>query len=100
MQLDQYLPVLLFILVGIAVGILPQVLGYGVLEQTLARCQTLRLRRAMLETRRDIDRPADLDWLAEALRSRRLESPRVAEWLRERDASGPRRGGLHSPRPT
>jgi len=71
-----------------------------VLEQTLARCQTLRLRRAMLDTGRDIDRPADLDWLAEGLRSRRFESPRVAEWLRERDASGPRRGGLHSPRPT
>ncbi|MCS4508820.1 NADH-quinone oxidoreductase subunit A [Xylophilus ampelinus] len=28
MNLDQYLPVLLFILVGISVGILPQVLGY------------------------------------------------------------------------
>ena len=28
MNLDQYLPVLLFILVGIAVGILPQVVGY------------------------------------------------------------------------
>ena len=28
MNLDQYLPVLLFILVGIAVGILPQVIGY------------------------------------------------------------------------
>ena len=28
MDLDQYLPVLLFILVGIAVGIVPQVLGY------------------------------------------------------------------------
>ena len=28
MNLDQYLPVLLFILVGIGVGILPQVLGY------------------------------------------------------------------------
>ena len=28
MQLDQYLPVFLFILVGIAVGIVPQVLGY------------------------------------------------------------------------
>ena len=28
MSLDQYLPVLLFILVGIAVGVLPQVLGY------------------------------------------------------------------------
>ena len=28
MQLDQYLPVLLFILVGIAVGVLPQVLGW------------------------------------------------------------------------
>jgi len=28
MQLDQYLPVLLFILVGIGVGVLPQVLGW------------------------------------------------------------------------
>jgi NADH-quinone oxidoreductase subunit A len=28
MNLSQYLPVLLFILVGVAVGILPQVLGY------------------------------------------------------------------------
>ena len=28
MNLDQYLPILLFILVGIAVGIIPQVLGY------------------------------------------------------------------------
>jgi NADH-quinone oxidoreductase subunit A len=28
MDLNQYLPVLLFILVGIAVGIVPQVLGY------------------------------------------------------------------------
>ena len=28
MNLDQYLPVLLFILVGIAIGIVPQVLGY------------------------------------------------------------------------
>ena len=28
MNLDQYLPILLFILVGIAVGILPQVIGY------------------------------------------------------------------------
>ncbi len=28
MNLDQYLPVLLFILVGIAVGVLPQVLGW------------------------------------------------------------------------
>ena len=28
MNIDQYLPVLLFILVGIAVGILPQALGY------------------------------------------------------------------------
>lgn len=28
MNLDQYLPVLLFILVGIGVGIVPQVLGY------------------------------------------------------------------------
>ena len=64
-----------------------------VLEQTLARCQTLRLRRAMLETRRDIDRPADLDWLAEALRSGRVESPRVAEWLRQRNTTEPPRGG-------
>src|SRR5665647_3115863 len=28
MNLDQYLPVLLFILVGIAIGVVPQVLGY------------------------------------------------------------------------
>ena len=28
MNLEQYLPVLLFILVGIAVGVVPQVLGY------------------------------------------------------------------------
>jgi NADH-quinone oxidoreductase subunit A len=28
MNLDQYLPVLLFILVGVAVGIVPQILGY------------------------------------------------------------------------
>ena len=28
MHLDQYLPVLLFILVGVAIGIIPQVLGY------------------------------------------------------------------------
>jgi NADH-quinone oxidoreductase subunit A len=28
MNLDQYLPVLLFILIGIAVGIMPQVIGY------------------------------------------------------------------------
>jgi NADH-quinone oxidoreductase subunit A len=28
MSLEQYLPVLLFILVGIAVGIIPQLLGY------------------------------------------------------------------------
>ena len=28
MNLDQYLPVLLFILVGVAVGVLPQVLGW------------------------------------------------------------------------
>jgi NADH-quinone oxidoreductase subunit A len=28
MNLDQYLPVLLFIVVGIAVGVLPQLLGY------------------------------------------------------------------------
>ena len=28
MSLDQYLPVLLFILVGVGVGIAPQVLGY------------------------------------------------------------------------
>ncbi|MBK0392861.1 NADH-quinone oxidoreductase subunit A [Ramlibacter algicola] len=30
MSLDQYLPVLLFILVGIAVGVLPQVMGYAI----------------------------------------------------------------------
>jgi NADH-quinone oxidoreductase subunit A len=28
MDISQYLPVLLFILVGVAVGIVPQVLGY------------------------------------------------------------------------
>ena len=28
MNLDQYLPILLFILVGVGVGIIPQVLGY------------------------------------------------------------------------
>ena len=28
MNLDQYLPVLLFILVGIGIGVVPQVLGY------------------------------------------------------------------------
>jgi NADH-quinone oxidoreductase subunit A len=28
MQLDQYLPVLLFIIIGVAVGVVPQVLGY------------------------------------------------------------------------
>ena len=28
MNLDSYLPVLLFILVGVGVGILPQVIGY------------------------------------------------------------------------
>ncbi|WP_101048733.1 NADH-quinone oxidoreductase subunit A [Macromonas nakdongensis] len=28
MNLEQYLPVLLFVLVGMAVGVLPQVLGY------------------------------------------------------------------------
>ena len=28
MKLDQYLPVLLFILVGIGVGVAPQVIGY------------------------------------------------------------------------
>ena len=27
-NLDQYLPILLFILVGIAIGVIPQVLGY------------------------------------------------------------------------
>jgi NADH-quinone oxidoreductase subunit A len=28
MNLNEYLPVILFILVGIAVGVIPQVLGY------------------------------------------------------------------------
>ena len=27
-NLDQYLPILLFILVGVAIGVIPQVLGY------------------------------------------------------------------------
>ena len=70
-----------------------------VLEQTLARCQTLRLRRAMLETGRDIDRPADLDWLTEGLRAGRFQSPRVAEWLRlQGSGTEPRRGGAGAPR--
>jgi NADH-quinone oxidoreductase subunit A len=30
MNLDQYLPVLLFILVGVGVGVAPQVLGWGI----------------------------------------------------------------------
>ena len=30
MNLDQYLPVLLFILVGIGVGVAPQVMGWGI----------------------------------------------------------------------
>ena len=57
-----------------------------VLEQTLERCRKLGLRRAMLDTGRDIDRPGDLDWLIENLRAGRVESPRVAAWLRRRDA--------------
>jgi hypothetical protein len=57
-----------------------------VLEQTLERCQKLGLRRSMLETGRDIDRPGDLQWLIENLRAGRLESPLVAAWLRRRDA--------------
>jgi hypothetical protein len=56
-----------------------------VLEQTLERCQKLGLRRAMLETGRDIDRPADLDWLIENLRAGRLHSPRLSAWLRRHD---------------
>jgi rSAM/selenodomain-associated transferase 1 len=59
-----------------------------VLEQTLERCQRLGLRRAMLETGRDIDRPADLEWLIENLRAGRVVSPRVADWLRSRDPAG------------
>jgi hypothetical protein len=57
-----------------------------VLEQTIERCRKLGLRRAMLDTGRDIDRPADLEWLSENLRAGRVESPRVAAWLRRRDA--------------
>jgi rSAM/selenodomain-associated transferase 1 len=69
-----------------------------VLEQTLERCARLGLRRAMLDPGRDIDRPADLEWLIEALRSERVESPRVAAWLRRHDtglgsAAGHRRAG-------
>jgi NADH-quinone oxidoreductase subunit A len=30
MNLDQYLPVLLFILVGVGVGVAPQVMGWGI----------------------------------------------------------------------
>jgi rSAM/selenodomain-associated transferase 1 len=58
-----------------------------VLEQTLERCARLGLRRAMLDPGRDIDRPADLEWLIEALRSKRVESPRVAAWLRRHDVA-------------
>jgi hypothetical protein len=57
-----------------------------VLEQTIERCRKLGLRRAMLDTGRDIDRPGDLEWLIENLRAGRVESPRVAAWLRRRDA--------------
>jgi hypothetical protein len=71
-----------------------------VLEQTLERCQKLGLRRAMLEAGRDIDRPADLEWLIENLRTGRVESPRVSAWLRRRqagreDVAG---GGARAPR--
>jgi rSAM/selenodomain-associated transferase 1 len=57
-----------------------------VLEQTLARCDALGLRRAMLPVGRDIDRPADLQWLAENVRAGRFLSPRVAVWLRHHEA--------------
>jgi rSAM/selenodomain-associated transferase 1 len=72
----------------------------GVLEQTLERCRKLGLRRAMLETGRDIDRPGDLDWLIENLRAGRVESPRVAAWLRRRDAGpdGATTSGAGEPR--
>jgi rSAM/selenodomain-associated transferase 1 len=55
-----------------------------VLEQTLERCDALGLRRSLLAPGRDIDHPADLDWLAESLHAGRLLSPRVAAWLRRR----------------
>jgi glycosyltransferase A (GT-A) superfamily protein (DUF2064 family) len=57
-----------------------------VLEQTLERCRRLGLRRSVLEIGRDIDRPADLEWLAESLRSGRVDSPRVAAWLQRHHA--------------
>jgi hypothetical protein len=57
-----------------------------VLEQTLERCDALGLRRTLLPPGRDIDRPADLEWLAADLRAGRLESPRVAAWLRRHEA--------------
>jgi glycosyltransferase A (GT-A) superfamily protein (DUF2064 family) len=60
-----------------------------VLEQTLERCDTLGLRRALLPPGHDIDRPADLDWLVESLHAGRLRSPRVAAWLlRHRPGDG------------
>jgi uncharacterized protein len=57
-----------------------------VLEQTLERCDRLGLRRTMLPAGRDIDRPADLEWLAESLQAGRLSSPRVTAWLRRHHA--------------
>jgi len=60
-----------------------------VLEQTLDRCQRLGLRREMLEPGRDIDRPADLDWLMGALRDGRVRSPRVLAWLERHHAAAP-----------
>jgi hypothetical protein len=59
-----------------------------VLEQTLERCDALDLRRSMLPAGRDIDRPADLEWLAEGLRAGRVASPRVAAWLAHHEAEG------------
>jgi glycosyltransferase A (GT-A) superfamily protein (DUF2064 family) len=57
-----------------------------VLEQTIERCDALGLRRSMLPAGRDIDRPADLEWLAEGLRAGRMASPRVEAWLRHHEA--------------
>jgi rSAM/selenodomain-associated transferase 1 len=59
-----------------------------VLAQTIERCGELGLRWSTLSSRRDVDRPQDLEWLEASLRDGLLVSPRVADWLRRRQASG------------
>ena len=58
-----------------------------VLAQTMARCDELGLRRSALLRGRDVDLPQDLEWLEACLREGRFASPRVADWLRRRQAS-------------